>query len=311
MEETSPKATVTRSGFVNIIGSPNAGKSTLMNALLGERMSIITPKPQTTRHRIIGLITEENYQVVLSDTPGFIQEPNYALHKLMNKSVYGSFDDGDLLLFVVDPAECLTDHKVNETFLHPLAEILAKHTIPFWCIINKCDQYSAELIDAIETLLRSALPMDKCYRISAQNIEQTTALRKDIIEFLPPGPLYFPPDQISDRPERFFTTEIIREKIFEQYAQEIPYHTEVGIDIFEEKERQGKPFASIRAIIFVTRQSQKGIILGAQGTAIKKLGIASRKAIEAFLGYPIYLELHVKVRDNWRNDDQQLQSWGY
>lgn len=294
-----------RAGFVNIIGRPNVGKSTLMNALVGERMSIITHKPQTTRHRIIGILSGADFQMVFSDTPGIIQQPSYKMQEAMNRFVYSSFEDADLLLWVIDPKEQIEQHG-------KLIQQLGRMKIPIFLIMNK--------IDATEpTFWESRIPQwektgifQKIIQISALHKTGTNQVLEAILAQLPLSPPYYPKDQLTDKPERFFTSEIIREKILLFYHQEIPYSTEVVVESFKEgNTKSGLPLLSIAAIIYVSRKTQKSILIGKQGEAIKKLGSAARKDLETFFEQKVFLELHVKVRDNWRDDEKMLKNFGY
>jgi GTP-binding protein Era len=294
-----------RSGFVNIIGKPNVGKSTLMNALVGERMSIISRKPQTTRHRIIGILSGEGFQIVFSDTPGYVSNPSYKMHLAMNRFVEGTTEDADLMLAVVDAGEPPKED-------HPIIEVLKRSTAPVLLVLNKIDMVSPEQLQAAETWWRAQLSPADAVAISATRQENTARLLQKIIALLPEGPPYYPPDQLTDRPERFFVSEIIREKIFLLYSDEIPYSCEVGIETFQETATaKGEPIAKIYAVIFVLRESQKGILLGKAGSAIKKLGQEARQEIETFLQSKVHLELTVKVRPNWRDDEKSLQRFGY
>lgn len=293
-----------RSGFVNIIGRPNVGKSTLMNALVGERMSIITNKPQTTRHRIIGIVSDHDFQVVFSDTPGFIKDPSYKMQESMNKFVSGTFKDADIMMLVVDVQE-------NYDPNHPLFQKLAGVKVPLYLVINKID-----LVDEVALLHKIAewkdrAPFKEVLPIAALEKRGTEYLFERILADLPDGPVFYPKDQFTDRPERFFVSEIIREKLLMNYYQEIPYACEVVVDGFQTDPDPNKNLVRIHAMIFVARKSQKNIVIGKKGAAIKKLGIDARYAIEKFLDARVYLELFVKVKDNWRNDDNMLKSFGY
>ena len=294
-----------RSGFINIIGRPNVGKSTLMNALVGERMSIITSKPQTTRHRIIGILSGDDFQMIFSDTPGLISDPSYKIQEAMNRFVAGTFDDADLMLFVTEPAEQYADDD-------PLIARLQNLKAPLFLLINKIDTIDeAALLQLIDHWKERA-PFAEIVPISALQKLNTERLLELIKSYLPEGPEYYPKDQLTDRPERFFVGEIIREKILERYHQEIPYSVEVAIESFKEGEtRAGEPLVRIEALIYVDRKSQKPILIGKNGAAIKQLGTEARQAIETWLEQKVFLELHVKVRENWRNDEQQLRRWGY
>lgn len=293
-----------RSGFVNILGNPNMGKSTLLNALVGEKMSIITSKPQTTRHRIIGILNGEEFQIVFSDTPGFIEEPAYKMHQMMNAYINMSFDDADLILYVTDPFESLTDQ-------HGLLKRIAGQATPVLAIINKKDLVTQESLDNRIAELSALLPEKKIHTVSALKGDGVKELMDEILSLLPKGPPFYPKDQLTDRPERFFVSEIIRQKLLELYRDEIPYTCEVSIDTFSEGESRSGPITRISAVIYTMDERKKSIILGKNGSAIKQLGTDARSEIEAFLGTRVFLELNVKVRENWRDDDQLLKSFGY
>ncbi len=295
-----------RSGFVNIIGRPNVGKSTLMNALVGERMSIITNKPQTTRHRIIGILSGDDFQLVFSDTPGIIQDPAYKMHEIMNSYVKSTFEDADIMLFVTEVGEKFADDD-------PIIQRLKKvEEIPLFLVLNKIDLHTqATILLAIQEW-NDRISFTETIPISALQKQNTDQLLKLVKDNLPEGPIYYPKEQLTDRPERFFVSEIIREKILEQYEQEIPYFTEVGVTEFKETTtKKGEPLVRIHATIFVGRRTHKGIILGKEGRAIKRLGTAARKGIEAFLEQKVFLELFVKIKDNWRDDERTLKHFGY
>lgn len=294
-----------KSGFVNIVGRPNVGKSTLMNALIGERMSIITNKPQTTRHRIIGLLSGDDFQIVFSDTPGFIRRPAYKMHSAMNAFVEGSFEDADVMLFVTEP---------NEKFENddPIIKKLKNVDYPKFLVINKRDAFTPSVLEAYKADLCQKINFSEVIEISALKKEGTEDLLNKIKALLPEGPEYYPKDQLTDRPERFFTAEIIREKILLNYRDEIPYSCEVVIDSFKETQTtKGEPLDRILATIYVARENQKVIIIGKNGSAIKKVGMDARKDLEEFLQAKVFLELSVKVRDNWRDDDKFLRHFGY
>ncbi|MAT55347.1 MAG: GTPase Era [Saprospirales bacterium] len=294
-----------KSGFVSIVGRPNVGKSTLMNALVGEKLSIITPKPQTTRHRIIGIVNEDDYQIVFSDTPGIIEDPGYKLQELMNSFVESALEDSDLLLFMTQPNEVYAEDA-------PIIEQLKKVDIPKFLIVNKIDKSHQAQVQALIDLWQSRVKFNEALAVSALHAANTTALIQLILKYLPEGPPYYPKDQLTDRPERFFVAEIIREKIFEQFQQEIPYSTEVHVESFKETEtKSGEPLIRIHAFIYVERESQKAIMLGHQGKSIKQLGAAARKALEQWLETKVFLDLHLKVREKWRKDEQQLKRFGY
>lgn len=294
-----------KSGFVNIIGRPNAGKSTLMNALVGERMSIITHKPQTTRHRIIGILTGEHFQAVFSDTPGYVKKPNYKMHEAMNRLVEGTVEDADLMLFVFD----LTEELEGD---NPVIEVLKKTEAPVLLVLNKKDLVAAQRAEDTTNWWKKRIPVAEAIAISALHAPDCALLLEKIIERLPEGPPYYPPDQLTDRPERFFTTEIIREKILLLYTDEIPYSCEVAVESFHETTtKSGEPLARIHVIIYVMRESQKAILLGRNGEAVKRLATAARTELEKFLQTKVFLETTIKVRDNWRDDDRALQKFGY
>ncbi len=305
LQSTNQPITNFKSGFVNIIGKPNVGKSTLMNALVGERMSIITHKPQTTRHRLIGILSGENFQIVFSDTPGYVKNPNYKMHVAMNRFVEGTVEDADLMLFVVD----LTDELDEQNHL---LEVLKKVESPLILVLNKIDLVKPQRLEDAGNWWKNRAKFTETIGISALKSENTAELLEKILGYLPLGPAYFPDDQLTDRNERFFVSEIIREKILVQFADEIPYSTEVVIESFQEtKTNAGEPLARIHANLFVLRDTQKAIILGKNGAAIKKLASTSRLAIEAFLQTKVFLEMTVKVRENWRDDERSLKSFGY
>ena len=293
-----------RSGFVNIVGKPNAGKSTLMNALVGERMSIITRKPQTTRHRICGILSGEDFQIVFSDTPGFVADPSYKMHSAMNQFIRISFEDADLILFMVDATE-----PFDAT--HPIIPELQKAKVPIFTVLNKMDLVDEKKIEELIEEIGAILPESEIVPISALKKKGVDKLMERINDALPEGPAYYPKDQLTDKPERFFVSEIIREKILDQYHEEIPYSCEIAIESYKEDVSRKGPIIRIRALIYVMRKSQKAIIIGKRGESIKKLGTAARKEIETFLDNHVFLELHVKVRDNWRDDERMLKYFGY
>ena len=295
-----------KSGFINIIGRPNVGKSTLMNALVGERMSIITAKPQTTRHRIIGILSGEDFQMVFSDTPGVIGQPAYRMQYAMNAFVRSTFEDADLMLLVTEPGET---YEATD----PLLEALRKLKVPRFLVINKIDLIKEEVLAELILSWKEKLPFEEIVPISALHSTNTEKLRELVLQYLPEGPEYFPKDQLTDRTERFFVSEIIREKILLLYHQEIPYSVEVIVDAFKEGEttREGLPLVRISATIFVSRKTQKPILIGKNGESIKKLGTEARLAIEKFIEKKVFLELFVKVKENWRDDDLMLRRLGY
>ena len=293
-----------KSGFVNILGRPNVGKSTLMNALMGEKMSIITSKPQTTRHRIIGLLSDEDYQIVFSDTPGIIYEPNYKMQKAMNSFAYSVLDDADILLFETDIYE---KYDLDDEVFKRIRDL----KIPKILLINKLDEITEEKKTELNAFWEQIDFFDRRMYISAKDKLNIDVLLSTILEYLPEGPAYYPKDQLSDKPERFFMSEIIREKILQQYKQEIPYSVEVVVTEFKEKESAKGPIVHIFAEIYVSRKTQKSIIIGKQGAAIKKLGTEARKSMELFLEKKVFLELFVKIKENWRNDERWLKQFGY
>ena len=296
---------VSKAGFVAIIGKPNAGKSTLMNLLLGQKISITTAKPQTTRKKILGILSEENYQVIFVDTPG-IMEPGYLLQKKMMEHVSQSVNDADIFIFIIDLAEDPTaEQTMKDKFIN---EFLEKTKKPILLLLNKADLSSEEKIKDIYSRFESSGKFTRIIPISATLGFNTQQIVPSLVELLPEHPKYYPDDIVADESERFFVSEIIREKILEQYQEEIPYSCEILIADFKERE-DGKDF--IQAEIIVERDSQKGIIIGKQGSAIKKLGETARKSIEEFLQHSVYLDLRVKVRNKWRSDEKMLRTFGY
>ena len=301
-----------KAGFVNIVGNPNVGKSTLMNQLVGERISIATFKAQTTRHRIMGIVNTDDMQIVFSDTPGVLK-PNYKLQESMLAFSESALADADVLLYVTDVVE---NPEKNMEFL----EKVQKMKIPVILLINKIDELANQTSNASKTSStsqaklnslvekwHSLLPNAEILPISAKNKFGVDVLLKRIQELLPESPAYFDKDQLTDKPARFFVSEIIREKILLYYDKEIPYSVEVSVESFKETEKN----IHIRAIIYVERDSQKGIIIGHQGVALKKVGAESRKALERFFGKPIFLETFVKVDKDWRSSQRELNHFGY
>ncbi|MBL1215118.1 MAG: GTPase Era [Ignavibacteriae bacterium] len=295
----------TKAGFVTIIGKPNVGKSTLMNALLGERLSIITNKPQTTRKRILGILSDEETQIIFLDTPGIL-DPSYLLQEKMVDYIINSAKDADVLLYLFDVNEKLPSFETEEQ--EELIKILKKKRIKKIAVLNKMDLSKQEDAELKIKELESLNLFDQIITISALVNFNVDALLQLIKKYLPAHPKYYPDDQLTDEPEKFFVSEIIREKIFEKYQDEIPYSTEVLIEEFKEREGR-KDF--IRAAIIVERDSQKPIIIGKRGDAIKRVGKIAREAIEEFLQRDVYLELQVKVKSKWRSNPQQLKNFGY
>lgn len=288
-----------KSGFVNIIGNPNVGKSTLMNELVGEKLSIVTRKVQTTRHRILGIVNGDDYQIVFSDTPGIIQ-PKYKLHQAMMKFVEQSFEDADVIVFVAEAGETPLENNA-------IYEIIKQTAKPLVLLINKIDIYDDESVNLSVNRWKTVFPEAEIIPVSALKSINLDVVKQKIISLLPPGEAYYSKDELTDKPIRFFVSEIIREKILLNYSKEIPYSVEVVTESYKEDEI----IIRIASTIFVSRESQKGIILGHKGSAIKKLGIAARKDIEDFAGKKVYLDLSVKVKENWRNDTHTLEKFGY
>lgn len=287
-----------KSGFVSIIGKPNAGKSTLLNLLVGEKLSIITFKAQTTRRRIFGILNSDDFQIVFSDTPGMVSAA-YQLHKKMQSYISQSLEDADVLLLIIDlkgePPEA------------EMLERIRKTGLPLYVLLNKADLVDEATQKDQTEYWQLAFPDAKLKTVSALNGTGTETLVAELLEHMPQHPPFYPKDQLTEHPERFFAAEIIREKIFLCYREEIPYSTEVVIDEFKDK----NDITVIRATILVERTSQKGIIIGHQGKALKKVGTESRKDLEAFLGRKVFLETHVKVAEDWRNDQKWLNRLGY
>ena len=290
-----------KAGFVNIVGNPNIGKSTLMNSLVGERISIITSKAQTTRHRIMGIVNTDDMQIVYSDTPGVLV-PNYKLQESMLNFSQSALVDADILLYVTDVIETPTK---NQSFLDKVAE----ETVPVLVVINKIDllQGGQESLEKLVEEWKRLLPKAEVIPVSAQYKFNLDYLLKRIQELLPPSPPFFDKDALTDKPARFFVTEIIREKILLTYDKEIPYACEVAVEQFKEEEGR----IHIMAVIYVERDSQKGIIIGKGGSALKKVGMLARKDIEASFDKKVYLELYVKVEKDWRSRENKLKGFGY
>lgn len=287
-----------KSGFVNIIGHPNVGKSTLMNALVGEKLSIITSKAQTTRHRIMGIVNGDDFQIVYSDTPGMVK-PHYKLHESMMKFVDTAIEDADIFLLVTEK----DDAPFEESFIARL-NVLKR---PVIALLNKVDLCTQEEVTVLLDKLKAQIPGAEVIPVSALHRFNLEKVFDTLLEKLPFSPAYYPKDELTDRSMRFFVSEIIREKILLYYKQEVPYSVEVAVDEYKEKES----ITLIVATIYVSRESQKAIILGHHGKSIKGLGMAARKDIEEFIESKVYLELRVKVNKNWRDDPQQLKRFGY
>ncbi len=289
-----------KAGYVNIVGNPNVGTSTLMNDLVGERVSIITSKAQTTRHRILGIVNTPEYQIVFSDTPGVLK-PNYKLQESMLNFSEGALTDADVLIYVTDVVE---DPTKNADFLAKVA----KETVPVLLVINKIDLIKQQAdLEAIVARWQGILPKAEIFPTSAKEHFNVGNLMSRIVELLPVSPPYFGKDALTDKPARFFVTEIIREKILTNYDKEVPYSTEVIVEKFDEKDTS----IHIMAVVYVERDSQKGIIIGRGGSMLKKVGTEARKDIEAFFDKRVYLEIFVKVEPNWRNRENKLRQFGY
>lgn len=288
-----------KSGFVNIVGNPNVGKSTLMNALVGEKLSIITSKAQTTRHRILGIVNGEDFQIVYSDTPGVLK-PNYRLQESMLNFSRSALSDADVLLYVTDVFD---SHEKNSDFVEKVNLNPAKTIL----IINKIDLINQEKLEELVGKWKSVLTKAEIFPISATEKFNIESLLNRIKEHLPESPPFFDKDQLTDKSERFFVTEIIREKILLNYDKEIPYSVEVEVEEFKEEEN----LIRINSVIYVERDSQKGIIIGKGGKSIKKVGSEARKDIEAFFEKKVFLELFVKIEKDWRNKEIKLKSFGY
>ena len=288
-----------RAGFINIIGNPNVGKSTLMNNLVGEKLSIITSKAQTTRHRILGIVNGDNFQLIFSDTPGIIK-PSYELQDSMMDFVKSALEDADVLIYMVEIGEkSIKDSEVHDK--------IQSAKIPTIILLNKIDLSTQEDIKNQINIWSNQYPNTEIYPVSALNNFNTEKVINRIIELIPESPPYFPKDQLTDKPERFFVNEKLREKILLYYNKEIPYSVEVQTEEFKEEES----IIRIRSLILVERESQKGIIIGHNGVALKKIGSKARIDLEKFFGKKIFIELHVKVSKNWRSNSDQLRKFGY
>ena len=288
-----------KSGFINIIGNPNVGKSTLMNNLVGEKLSIITSKAQTTRHRILGIVNGDNFQLIFSDTPGIIK-PSYELQDSMMDFVKSALEDADVLLYIVEIGE----ESIKDSQVH---NKIQSNKIPSIILLNKIDLSNQEYIENQINIWSSKYPDTEIYPISALNNFNIEKVINKIIELIPESPPYFPKDQLTDKPERFFVNEKLREKILLYYDKEIPYSVEVQTEKFKDEES----IIKIRSLILVERESQKGIIIGHKGVALKKIGSKARIDLERFFGKKVFIELYVKVSKNWRSNQNQLRKFGY
>ena len=289
-----------KSGFVNIVGNPNVGKSTLMNRLVGERISIITSKAQTTRHRILGIVNTDDMQIVYSDTPGVLH-PNYKLQESMLNFSESALGDADVLLYVTDVIETIDK---NEEFLQKVQQV---KEYPVLLLINKIDQTDQAGLEKLVTMWKELLPQAEIIPVSALNNFNIDYVKRRVEELMPESPPYFEKDALTDKPARFFVTEIIREKILRYYQKEVPYAVEVVVELFKEESE----LIHIKALIIVERDSQKGIIIGHKGQALKKVGAMARKDIERFVQKKVFLEMFVKVEKDWRNRDTLLKRFGY
>ena len=288
-----------KAGFVNIVGNPNVGKSTLMNRLVGEKISIITSKSQTTRHRIKGIVNTDDYQIVFSDTPGVVK-PSYKMQEYMLEFSKSALVDADIILYVTDVVENI---EKNLDFI----DKVNKSDIPVLLVINKIDLTTQEKLEALLDKWKSLIPRAEIFPLSATENFNVDNLYKRIVELLPEGEPFFPKDELTDLPSRFFVNEIIRKKILQYYDKEVPYSVEVEVEEFKEDDKR----INIMAVIYVERSSQKGIIIGSQGEALKKVGTQARLDIEAFFGKKVFLNLYVKVLKDWRNKDSELKNFGY
>jgi len=293
-----------RAGYVALIGKPNVGKSTLFNALVGQQLSIVTKKPQTTRHRILGISTSERAQIIFLDTPGIL-EPKYRLHAAMMKSARLAMGDADIILWMIDMTAMHPQEDIRERIALDFLTELRK---PVFLVINKIDLVPRERILPVIAESSAAFPFREIFPVSALKCLGVDELRDTLVSILPLHPPFYPPDIVTEQPERFFVSELIRARIFENLRDELPYST--SVDILDFKEEAGKKDV-INAEIFVERESQKGIVIGREGKALKKIGQEARKDIEAFLERPVFLELHVKVREKWRQSDAWLKRLGY
>ena len=288
-----------KSGFINIIGNPNVGKSTLMNCFMGEKFSIITSKAQTTRHRILGIVNGEDFQLVFSDTPGILK-PSYELQDSMMDFVKNALEDADIIIYMLEIGETsIKNNQVHKKILNA--------NVPTFILLNKIDLSDQKNLEDQVILWKELYPKANVYPISALNNFNIDIVLKHLIELIPQSPPYFPKDQLTDKPERFFVNEILREKILLYYNKEIPYSVEVVTEDFKEEDN----IIKIKSVIFVERDSQKGIIIGHKGSALKKIGTKARQGLEVFFGKKIYIELQVKVSKNWRSNAKLLKKFGY
>ncbi|MFN0275518.1 MAG: GTPase Era [Chitinophagales bacterium] len=288
-----------KAGFVNIIGKPNAGKSTLLNILVGEKLAAVTPKAQTTRRRLLGVVTTASHQIIYSDTPGIVKDPAYKLHEWMNAQIDTALQDADIILYLVNPGE--------KTENNPVLDKIILSNIPVCVVLNKADLIDKDAQDGEEEKWNQYLHGKKFISISALRKENIHVLEQFIEENLPEHPAYFPEDTLTDVSERFIASEMVRAEILKHYKQEIPYSVEVVVMEFKEKE----DITVIKATIFAERESHKNIIIGPKGSAIKKVGVEARKEMEAWLGKKVFLELFVKIKENWKNDERNLKYFGY
>ena len=288
-----------KSGFVNIIGNPNVGKSTLMNALVGEKLSIITSKAQTTRHRIMGIVSSEDFQIVYSDTPGILK-PSYKLQESMMKFVTGAVSDADVILYVTDTVE----HGERSA---EIVDSIRRSGIPTVVVINKIDLSAPEALEVLVDKWQAEIPGAQVVPTSAKETFNIEGLFRTILSLLPEGPAFYPKDTLTDKTLRFFASEIIREKILRNYDKEIPYCCEIAIEAYKEEPTIDR----ISAVIYVARDSQKGILIGHKGEKLKKVGQQAREDMEQFLGKKVFLQLYVKVNENWRDNERQLKRFGY
>ena len=288
-----------KSGFINIIGNPNVGKSTLMNCFMGQKFSIITSKAQTTRHRILGIVNGEDFQLVFSDTPGILK-PSYELQDSMMDFVKNALEDADVIIYMLEIGE--TSIKNNEVH-----KKILNANIPTFILLNKIDLSDQKSLEDQVILWKELYPKAHVYPISALNNFNIDIVLKQLIELIPQSPPYFPKDQLTDKPERFFVNEILREKILLYYNKEIPYSVEVVTEDFKEEDN----IIKIKSVIFVERDSQKGIVIGHKGNALKKIGTKARQGLEIFFGKKVFIDLHVKVSKNWRSNSDQLKKFGY